>query len=200
MQAATEQTGAAPPATDRLDERELLARFAAGDESAFDAIVAAHEAAVARLARRLLGWPQDVGDVVQEVFIAAYAGLARFRGESSLGTWLTRITINKCRRQLRRRALRQVFQMADARDRRLVHCGSTPDRELMNGERHARVRRAVYGLPDKYREVIVLRYLEDQSVREIAASLAISPGAVEVRLTRARARLRQRLTAFIMED
>ena len=71
MQALMEQTGAAEAGIDRQLERELVVRFAAGDESAFDAIVAAHQAPVTRVARRLLGWREDVGDVVQEVFIAA---------------------------------------------------------------------------------------------------------------------------------
>src|SRR5262245_50155020 len=73
----------------------------------FEQLVAQHQSRVARLAQRLLGWRDaDVQDVVQEVFVCAWAHLASFRGESSIETWLTRLTINQCRSHRRRRLAR----------------------------------------------------------------------------------------------
>ncbi|HVJ83923.1 MAG TPA: RNA polymerase sigma factor, partial [Planctomycetia bacterium] len=71
----------------------------------FDGLVAEHEGRVRRLAQRLLGWSGDVEDVVQDVFLAAYRKLPRFRNEGGAGAWLARLTINACRSRHRRRFL-----------------------------------------------------------------------------------------------
>jgi len=80
-----------------LDEKSLAQRFAEGDAAAFEAVVAIHRPRIARLVYRLLGWPADVDDMVQEVFLAALTKCRKFRGESALATWLTVIALNKCR-------------------------------------------------------------------------------------------------------
>src|SRR5215217_5846336 len=80
----------------------LAERLARGEADAFDELVGLHETRLTRLPYRLLGWRGDVADVVQEVFLSALLHASRFRGEASLGTWLTRITVNKCRSHQRR--------------------------------------------------------------------------------------------------
>src|SRR5947209_2107430 len=87
------------------DESALAQRLAGGDPEAFEDIVALYRARVARLAHRLLGWGGDPEDVVQEVFLAALRKAKGFRGQASLWTWLATITVNRCRRQLRRQTL-----------------------------------------------------------------------------------------------
>src|SRR5258706_13850898 len=90
------------PAGARRDAADSLAdRFACGDPAAFDEVVHRDQETVARLAHRLLGWSPEVEDVVQEVFLAALKNATRFRRGSSLTTWLTTITLNKCRSQRR---------------------------------------------------------------------------------------------------
>jgi len=79
------------------DDRLLVEQFKQGDQSAFDKIVNEFSAEIAVLANRLLGWPGEVEDVVQDVFLAAFTGLKKFRGDCSLKSWLFTITINKCR-------------------------------------------------------------------------------------------------------
>src|SRR5881409_3425290 len=81
----------------QLDESSLAQRFAEGDAAAFEAVVALHRPRITRLVYRLLGWPNDVDDMVQEVFLAALTQCRRFRGQSALATWLTVIALNKCR-------------------------------------------------------------------------------------------------------
>src|SRR5258706_4354223 len=81
----------------QLDDKSLAQRFADGDSAAFEAVVAIHRPRITRLVYRLLGWPNDVDDMVQEVFLAALTKCRRFRGDSALATWLTVIALNKCR-------------------------------------------------------------------------------------------------------
>ena len=179
-----------------IDDELLVGQFNRGDESAFDRIVKEHSADITVLANRLLGWPGDVEDVVQDVFLAAYLGLKKFRCECSLKTWLFTITINKCRSYRYKRILRlRLFSQAAAKAslRR-------PDAKLKiptGGETFDRVRRAVAALPAKYREPVVLRYLQELPTDEISRIIGISKNALQVRLTRARRRLKQELAELI---
>ena len=182
-------TGAGQPTT--LDDAVLAARFARGDPAAFPALVARHQEQVTRLAYRLLGWNADIEDVVQDVFVAVLQSLAKFRGESRFATWLYRIAVNQCRRHQRRWLPRWHTAPPAASDHR------SPDTRLAADETHARVRRVVAALPARDREVIVLRYLEGLEIDEMSAILGRGPNTVEVRLARARARLRADLKDLV---
>jgi len=162
----------------------------------FEQLVAEHQNRVARLCYRLLGWREEVEDVVQEVFLTALGALAGFRGQSSVSTWLTTITVNTCRSHLRKRgvSLRLLSAIRGSTEPRTA---GPADRELMTRERFERVRRVVRKLPWKHREVVVLRYLEEMAVPEIADALGLSRNAVEVRLNRARKRLREDLAGIL---
>jgi RNA polymerase sigma-70 factor (ECF subfamily) len=146
---------------------------------------------VARLVARLLGWPSDVDDVVQEVFLAATKNLPRFREEAKVETWLGRIAINAVRTHQRKVTLglgllKKV--MAWTRE-------ANPKPSLAEQDEAAQsVRRSVQRLGQKDRELMVLHYLEERSVDEITELLGIKKNAVEVRLTRARAKLKTLLT------
>lgn len=177
------------------EEQILVERFRRGDDSAFDRIVEQHSTAVAALANRLLGWPGDVDDIVQDIFVAAFLGLKRFRGDCRLRTWLFTITVNKCRRC--RFPWRRPPFLLDAE--KLNGLDQAGDRAAMDKETFARVQRVVQGLPPRYREVIVLRYLEELEPGEISGLLGITVNAVQVRLNRARKRLRERL-GDVLED
>ena len=102
-----EQATQSTPTDDECD-RHLVARFRGGDQSAFDEIVLGRQRRVTRLVHRLLGWPADVEDVVQDVFVAVLSNLQRFRSDSSFSTWLTTISCctaemtSPCCRLLRR--------------------------------------------------------------------------------------------------
>jgi len=179
-----------------IDDELLVEKFSRGDESAFDRIVERYSTDVGVLANRLLGWPREVEDVSQEVFLAAYLGLRRFRGQCSLRSWLFTITINKCRSHRRRKLLRLRTSLRAAGNAPLPSmrtAGSNP----MDVETFNRVRRAVAALPAKYREPVVLKYLEELGADEIARILGISRNVLHVRLSRARERLRQELTELI---
>ena len=162
----------------------------------FHQIVARHHAPVARLAHRLLGWRDRdaVDDVVQEVFLIALTRLKGFRGDSSLATWLMGITVNRCRVHRRRSALRltwlrRMWSRAETNREPATSAGD-------DDETSRQVREAVADLPPRDREVIVLFYLEDFSVAQIAQLLGAKNNAVEVRLHRARRRLKTKLAGL----
>jgi RNA polymerase sigma factor (sigma-70 family) len=180
----------------RSEEQALVARFCRGDDSAFDRIMEVHGAEVAALAYRLLGWPQDVDDVVQEVFIAAFKGLKRFRGDCRLRTWLFTITVSKCRSH----RYRGVFRLRRVTmEEEELHPSSlrAADAPAIDAENAIRVRRAVRALPAKYREAVVLRYLQGMEIAEICELLRITNNSLQVRLNRARKQLKETLGEWV---
>lgn len=185
-----------PPA-----DRELVERFAHDAPGAFEAVVAAHEARVTRLAHRLLGWASrgDVDDVVQDVFFAAYQHRTRFAARASLGTWLTAITVNRCRSHQRRQRVRRLLFRRRASEAP-PPAAPPASHESASVETSAKVRAAVQALPPRDREVIVLRYFEHLDAAEIARATGLSRNAVEVRLHRARARLAEMLGKWHREE
>ena len=133
-----------------------------------------------------MGERQLAEDAFQETFVRAWRHMNTFRGESSAKTWLSHIAVNVCRDMLRtpwlrmRRSARSVEEMEH-----LPAPDATPRHELMD---------AIRALPDKYREVIVLVYVQDMKLREAAAQLRLPVPTVSTRLRRARARLAQLLS------
>jgi RNA polymerase sigma-70 factor (ECF subfamily) len=157
------------------------------DAASFDLMVTREQAYVTRLVGRLAGWRSDVDDLVQDVFVAALGGWAKFRGDCSERTWLTRIALNKCRSFGRRRWLRERFLTAWNDCHELVAAGDAGQERCDVAEQ---VRRAVEQLRPADREVIVLHYLEQLSAADVASLLQVRRNAVEVRLNRARQRLK----------
>lgn len=155
-----------------------------------------HQARITRLCGRILGWETDVDDVVQDTFYRAIRAKASFRGGSNPLTWLSRIAINACRSHMRRRALRRgvlsLFGGA-APESLQPEVRDDPDSLAVAAQRAKAVRHAVATLPGKYREVVVLRYLEGYSVADVAEVVGIQRNTVEVRLGRARRMLADRL-------
>ncbi len=176
-----------------INDELLVGQFNRGDESAFDRIVERYAADVAALANRLLGWPGDVEDITQEVFLSAFLGLKRFRCDCKLKTWLFTITINKCRSYRYKRKLQRVQTIGIEMRPTLAETDSS----LMDEDQFIRVRYALARLPAKYREPLVLRYLQELPTMEIARILGVSRNVLNVRLSRAREFLRQDLTQLI---
>jgi len=179
-----------------IDDELLVKQFNQGDDSAFDRIVEGHSTDIAVLANRLLGWPGEVEDVVQEVLLAAFVGLKKFRCECSLKSWLFTITINKCRSYRCKQMLYFRF-FSRAAAKASAAPSSAADSMQIDNETFDRVRRAIQSLPLKYREPVVLRYLQELSMDETARILSISRNALQVRLSRARERLRGDLAELI---
>jgi RNA polymerase sigma-70 factor (ECF subfamily) len=185
---AWELEAALLPAATHIRDRAAASR----DAASFDRLVVEEQAYVARLVGRLAGWRSDVDDLVQEIFVAALGGWPKFRGDCSARTWLTRIALNKCRSYGRRRWLRERLFAAWQAHRETA--GSTNNVVAGEQETAEHVRHAVEQLGQRDREVIVLHYLEQHSPADVATVLNVSQNAVEVRLTRARKRLKEILS------
>lgn len=179
------------------EQHPLIKRLRLGDRSVFDEIVEQYQRRIARLAYRLLGWGDDVDDVVQEIFLKVLKNLANFRGQSSLQTWLTAITVNTCRSWQRKRLLKwNLLKRLQKRTYETPQFSPEPNSDC---ETFEKVRRAVQKLPGHYREVIVLRYLEQLPVASITEILGLNRNAVAVRLSRARVLLKERLADLVEE-
>jgi RNA polymerase sigma factor (sigma-70 family) len=170
------------------DEAEIVARAVAGGSAAFDRLVTIHQQPIARLVHRLLGWPSEVDDVVQDVFVDVLRNLHRFDGRSSFATWLTRIAINRCRSHQRKQWIQLKFlrrlPLPVGEDR-----GEDAADQLETQETAKQVHAAIRQLKPTDREIIVLRYLEEHSPEEIAKMLGVTRSTVDVRLLRAKQRL-----------
>lgn len=164
-----------------------LARLAARDERAFEALVRTHAPQVHRLAASLVG-PGAADDIVQEVFIAAHRALKGFRGEASMSTWLHRITLNACHRAL---GARQTVALEDTPE---PHAPHDPARAGERAQVRERLARALAQLPPDQREAVALRELSGLDYAEIAALTGAELGTVKSRINRGRAALRALLT------
>jgi len=184
---------------DTIDDEHLVKQFNRGDESAFDRIVEQYSSDIAALANRLLGWSGEVEDVTQDIFLAAFLGLKKFRCECSLKTWLFTITVNKCRSYRYKRMLRGR-RISQAADKGFLTSAGAADKTSMDSETFNRVRRAIQALPAKYREPVVLRYLQELGTDQISRVLGISKNTLQVRLNRARSHLRKDLAELTKEE
>jgi RNA polymerase sigma-70 factor (ECF subfamily) len=195
------------PAAEIADE-ELAARAAAGDAGAFEALVGRHQGRVYRLACRLTGSDADAQDVLQDTFLAAYRGLASFRGGSRFSTWLYRITTNAAlmnRRARQRRPTGSLEEFLPRFDENGQHAPEATELkvasradELLDGKLLAeKVRAALERLPDLYREAFVLRDLEELDTGEVAELLGVDAATVRQRVHRARLRLRGYLSHLV---
>ncbi|MBN2211057.1 MAG: RNA polymerase sigma factor [Sedimentisphaerales bacterium] len=168
----------------------LQTRLAAGDAAAFDELIAQYAPQTARLSQRLLNWRADLAeDVVQDVFMAVWTHRRKFRGDCSLATWITRITVNQCRSYRRRHLLAFRRQKEVIETQRQAGDDTPPD--FVRAEQSRRIRQCIARLPNPWREVVVLRYLEEMPIGQIAEALKVNTNIVNMRLSRARQRLRE---------
>jgi RNA polymerase sigma-70 factor (ECF subfamily) len=184
---------------DVADPDSELARLAqTGDVRAFEALVVKYQRRVARHVARYIKSADDVEDVVQDVFIRAYRGLASFRGESQFYSWLYRIASNAALNHLRR-ASDDVSLGDDAPDERAsefspgVSDAAQPDRTLMAEQIADAVQRALAKLQPQLTEALMLFEVEKKSYAEIAEMLQIPIGTVRTRIFRAREFIAKRL-------
>ena len=162
----------------------------AGDAEAFDQMMLQQGASIHRLVTRLLGWEDDCDDVVQETFIAAWEQLPRFRGESTLNTWLSSIAINQCRKYRRKKGRWRKF-LGDLQKRESLRQASPEDPPSV--WKVADIQHALQALSQQDREAIVLCCLENRDLEQVAQMLRIKKNTLEVRLHRARKRLKDHL-------
>jgi RNA polymerase sigma-70 factor (ECF subfamily) len=185
-------------------EDQFLEKLRRGDALAYERLVAEHSGDVYALLYRLTTDAEEARDLTQETFLRAFQSIERFRGDSSLKTWIYRIAINQARNRWRwwRRRKRDVTVSLDAtdehRDQPLAATlpsdnSPSPEQETLAHEREAQLREALQGLRRSYREAVILRDVEGFSYEEIARTLQISIGTVKSRISRGRLELRHQL-------
>ena len=170
---------------------QLIQRSQAGDESAIQALVTSHQQDVLHLAHIILDDPAEAEEVTQEAFITAVGALASFRGEASFKTWLFSITINACRKKLRKRHTRERLTWALQSIFRISGVGPThPEEIIIRREARTELWKAIANLGEKHRLPILLHYEQGLTVNEIAQTLDLRPGTVLSRLYTGREKLR----------
>ncbi|MDJ0521420.1 MAG: sigma-70 family RNA polymerase sigma factor [Planctomycetota bacterium] len=192
---------------DRDPDLEALEAFRAGRQDAFDSLVERHQRRIFRLACRLLGDRDAALDAAQETFVKAWKALPRFEGKARFSTWLTRIAINQCRNELRKRGtvkhtrpLSLDAPVAGTESSRVESIAS-PQPSAWDEARGREVREAFAAVmteldPDA-REVLILTEVEALSYEGIAELLDVPVGTVRSRLHRARADVRQRMAVVL---
>ena len=174
------------------DQEHIIARARRGDADAFEQLVTAYRNQVFRLALRMCGNEADADEVAQEAFLSAWKGLPNFRGESRFSTWLYQLTthaaIDLMRREKRQAAAEDIDEITTADD------GPSPQQQVERAETRREVRSALMQLPEEYRQVLVLRFMQELSYEEIGRALKLPVGTVKSRLNRAKAQLKDILS------
>lgn len=175
-----------------------MGRLARGDREALGPLMERHQRRLYRLALSYLRDPDEALDAVQETFVKAYQGAARWDGGSEVGPWLTRIAVNhsidRYRRGRRRLAAETPLDEQEGEtDVRMSAGDPSPERGVLGREVGERIASALRSLPERQRAVFVLRHYDEMALEQIAATLGMSLGTVKSSLHRAVHRMRERL-------
>ena len=185
-------------------DAELIARWQAGDASAFERLVRAHERNVFRLLYRMLGSREEAEDAAQEAFLSLHRHGHRFRREARFSTFLYRVAANAAlnRRRSRSRARAREIELAQRHATGAhVHVAPRDPEDATHGaEIQRRVQEALQHLPEELRVAVVLYDIEGQSYKDIAETLSIPEGTVKSRIHRARLGLRERLKELVQSS
>ena len=182
------------------DDAELVRRARARDSAAFRTIMERHNRRLYRIARSILRNDSEAEDAVQEAYVNALTHLGGFRGDSSLATWLSRITMNEALGRLRRKRSAMDLETFEAQrtEAQIIKFPQTvtsddPERTMAQREILQLVERATDNLPEIFRIVFMARVIEGMSVEETAGLLGLQPETVKTRLHRARRLVREEL-------
>jgi RNA polymerase sigma-70 factor, ECF subfamily len=187
------------------DDVRLAEALRAGAGEAFEELVNRFQQPVYALAVRLLDDTSEASDVVQEVFLKVFRNIGSFRGQSTLKTWIYRITVNEAhnaRRWFFRHRRREVELDTEPEDTRnwketVADKGRSPYEEVLDREQHVALEAALERINPIFREAVVLRDITDMSYEEIAGILGVSLGTVKSRILRGREALREELVGSL---
>jgi RNA polymerase sigma-70 factor (ECF subfamily) len=188
-----------PLAPTALDDAEVIRRVKEGEPALYEIVMRRYNQRLYRVVRSILGNAADVEDVVQEAWVQAYRALGQFEGRSSFATWLTKIAVHEALARARRSM--RLVPLPDGGDDSgspllaLRSPGPDPEQDAARHELLRLVEEAVEKLPDSFREVFVLREVEQLSQAETAECLGLREETVKTRLHRARARIESHLLA-----
>jgi RNA polymerase sigma-70 factor, ECF subfamily len=177
------------------EDEQLLEGVRAGDERAFETLVRLYGGRMLAVARRFVRNDEDAQDIVQSALLSAFRSVGQFEGQCLIGTWLHRIVVNTALMKIRTRRRRPetsieellpAFQEDGHHVEQFSDWCAPADELIHRAETRAMVRACIDRLPDNYREVLMLRDIEELSTEESARALSMTTTAVKVRLHRAR--------------
>lgn len=185
-----------------VSEKKIIEKVLGGDANAFEELVLKYEKTVYNLALRMVGDRDDASDMTQEAFIKAYGSLSSFRGDSKFSVWIYRIATNVCLDFLRSKSRKQQVSLTvsddDDEDAQLdiPDPKADPEQQLMQKISMQSVEEGLKTLPDKQRQILVMRELGGMSYAEIGKALSLEEGTVKSRIFRAR----KRLCTFLLDS
>lgn len=170
------------------EDAALVKAYQRGEREAFDALFERHQRNVYRLCYRFVNNHEDASDLVQEVFIKAYRGILRFRGDSSFSTWLYRIAVNTCLsyRSLRRPAMEEFHDDKGANANDVIE-------RIEKDERSRQLREAVSRLPERQRITLILKVYHDLKHADVAHVMGTTIGTAKANLFHALTNLKRLL-------
>lgn len=182
-------------------EAQLIRRVLEGDHQAFYELIKPYERMIYASAISMLGNEADAEETAQEALLKAFRNLSRFRGDAKFSTWLTQITLNEGRMRIRKYrpdAHHSIDEPVDGKDgdyipRDFADWREIPSESLERKELRNALKAALAALPEKYREIVILRDVQNLSTREAAEALGIGEANVKTRLLRGRLMLREAL-------
>lgn len=198
------------PNSDEASERRFIERLRARDERAFNELVQLYQRRVYALVLRMVGRRDEADDMTQEVFVQVFKAIGQFRGDSKISTWIYRIAVNLCKNRVmylaRRKSDRQAEYEPMAERSQLggakgVTAGDVarPDHMVEGLQMEYLVKRSIAEIDEDFRQVLVLRDVEDLSYEEIAEITGLPQGTVKSRIHRARAMLKAKVEARLGE-
>ncbi|MGE0321094.1 MAG: sigma-70 family RNA polymerase sigma factor [Polyangiaceae bacterium] len=198
------------PESDEASERKFIERLRAHDERAFNELVELYKNRVFALVFRMLGRRDEAEDMTQEVFVQVFKAIGQFRGDSKLSTWIYRIAVNLCKNRVkymarrhsdRQAELEPMAERAPLSNAKGVTFGDVarPDHMVEGFQMEVIVKLCIGEIETEFREVLVLRDVEDLTYEEIAEITGLPVGTVKSRIHRARAMLKAKVEARMGE-
>ena len=171
-------------AAEQYDLRSIVKNAQSGDLDAFELLIRRHERQVLGLCRHMLGNVEDAKDASQDVFLKLYQQIGRFDYLRDFTPWLLTVVMNQCRDRLRRR--RPMAELGP-----LTDVASSPEKLALFSQEWVLLKQAIASLPEREREALELRELEELSSAEVAARLGVTEETVRSQVSKAKAKLRK---------
>lgn len=176
-----------------LSDEEIVARILHGEKELYEILIRKFNLRLFRISMSIVNDDMEAEDIMQTTYLNAYLQLPNFQGNSSFGTWLTRILINESLLHKKQKIRSERFLTIHADSE--FH-NETPLKGLMNNELKMMLEKAVSNLPEKYRMVFVMREIQEMSIQETMQVLDLAESNVKVRLNRAKQMLRSELSNY----
>ena len=186
-----------------LSDEDLIGNFQAGDVSAFEEIVKRYKDQLVNFAYRFLGDLEEAEDIAQETFLRVFRKKNAYRNVAKFSTWIYTITGNLAKTELRRRKRRKLISLSslgfEDKDFDLKDTKKGPEESVHELIKDEFIQRAINSLPDKFREVIIFRDIQELSYEEISSIVKIPLGTVKSRVNRGRLKLQEILSDYLDE-